>query len=167
MLKKGKIVHNLITVQDYKNALQVYGTNLGVWKGKTTRSKSEHVKVQFLKNSKPRNIILSVDLMNFTGLMFLTTVSGNIKFITATLVLDRKKNTIMGAIQQVLKIYQGKGHLIEDIEFEEKEETPIHTLLADNEFQSLKDNLEELGMRVHVVTRNEHALEIERQNQVI
>jgi hypothetical protein len=63
----------------------------------------------------------------------------------------------MNAIQEVMKIYQGKGHLIEDVEFEYEQDTPIHTVLADNEFRLLKDNLEELGMRVHIFTRKKHA----------
>jgi hypothetical protein len=105
-------------------------------KEETTRSKSKHVKVHFLENPKPRNIVFSVDLMYFTGLMFLAIVSRNIRFITALLLAERKKNTIMNAIHQVMKIYQGKGHTIENIEFEEEKEKPIHTLLADNEFQA-------------------------------
>ncbi len=52
------------------------------------------------------------------------------------LLADRKKNTIMNAMKQVMKIYQGNGHTIENIEFEEEKEKPIHTLLADNEFQA-------------------------------
>jgi len=156
IIKKGKIINNSVTVQDYRNALKIYGMDLRVLKGKTTRNKNKHVKVQFFETPKPRNIVLSVDLMNFTGLI-----------ITATLLVDRKKNTILSAIQQEMKIYQGKGHTIDNTELEEEQENPIHTLLADNEFQALKENLEELNIQVHVVTRNEHEPEIERQNRVI
>jgi hypothetical protein len=166
MLKGGKLVNNSVTVQDYKNALRMYGVDLGVLNWKTTQSKTEHVKIQFLEKPKPVNIILSVNLMSFTGFIFLTTVSRNIRFVTATLIQDRKKNTIMSALNQVIKIYHGKGHVVQDMEFEEIER-PIHTLLADNEFQALKDDLEEMGMNVHVVTKNEHVPEIERQNWVI
>jgi len=38
---------------------------------------------------------------------------------------------------------------------------------VDNEFQALKENLEELNVQEHVVMQNEHAPEIERQNRVI
>jgi hypothetical protein len=156
IIKKGKIINNSVTVQDYRNALKIYGMDLRVLKGKTTRNKNKHVKVQFFETPKPRNIVLSVDLMNFTGLI-----------ITATLLVDRKKNTILSAIQQEMKIYQGKGHTIDNTELEEEQENPIHTLLEDNKFQALKENLEELNIQVHVVTRNEHEPEIERQNRVI
>ncbi len=49
----------------------------------------------------------------------------------------------------------------------EDEDKPIHTLLADNEFQTLRDDIENEGVQVHVVTKNEHVPEIERQNRVI
>jgi len=82
--------------------------------------------------------------------------------------LIRKKKTIFDAIQQVIRVYKGKGHEVNDIKFEEDEdEMPIHTIMADNEFQALKEDLEEMGMNVHVVSKNEHAPEVERQNRVI
>jgi hypothetical protein len=107
MIKKGKIINKSATVQDYRNAIKIYGIDLRVLKGKTTRSKNKHVEVQFFETPKPRNIILSVDLMNFTGLIFMTTVCRNIRFITATLLVDRKKNTILSAIRQVMKDLPG------------------------------------------------------------
>jgi hypothetical protein len=119
-----------------------------------------------LEKPNPVNIILSVDLMSFTGLIFVTTATRNIRFVTTTLIQDRKKNTIMSALNQVIKIYHGKGHVVQDMEFEETERH-IHTLLAVDEFQDLKDDLAEMGMNVHVVTKNKHAPEIERQNWVI
>jgi hypothetical protein len=38
---------------------------------------------------------------------------------------------------------------------------------VDNEFQSIKEEIEENGVQVHVVTRNEHVPEVEHQNRVI
>jgi hypothetical protein len=75
--------------------------------------------------------------------------------------------TIFAALKQVFKIYQGRGHLVEDLEFVSGEENPIHTILADNEFQALRQDIEELGVNVHVVTKEEHVPEVERQNRVI
>jgi hypothetical protein len=36
MIKKGKLINNPVTVQDYRNAMKIYGEDLGVLKGKTT-----------------------------------------------------------------------------------------------------------------------------------
>jgi len=168
MITSGKLLNNSVTVQDSRNAIKIYGTDLGVLKGKTTRKKTEHVSFEISEKPKPVNIILSIDVMYFTGLTFLTTVSQNIRFITATLLVDQKKKTIFDAIQQVIRIYKGKGHEVDNIEFEEDEdEKPIHTIMTDNEFKALKENRGEMGMNVHVVSKNEHVPEVERQNRVI
>jgi len=66
---------------------------------------------------KPKNLVLSVDIMYFTGLMFLTTVSQNVIFITASLLENRRKQTILQEIQKVFNIYQGKGHEVNNVEF--------------------------------------------------
>jgi hypothetical protein len=166
LLTGGKLVNSTITVQDYRNALQMFGEDIGVLKGKTTRTKPEHVQVQVQEKPQPRNVILSIDVMFFTGLSFLITVSRNIRFITATLLQDRKKATIFKAIQQVFRVYQGRGHIINDVEFTQ-DEIPIHTILADNEFQALKEEIEEVGVTVNVVAKDEHVPEVERQNRVI
>ncbi len=64
-------------------------------------------------------------------------------------------------------MYQGRGHSVEDIEFQNAEENPIHSMLADSEFQALRQDVEEMGVNVHVVTKDEHVPEVERQNRVI
>jgi hypothetical protein len=91
------------------------------------------VPITIPKNPQPRNIILSVDKMFFTGMIFLITVSRNVSSVTATLLADRKKQTILIVIQHVLKIYQGRGHVIDDMEFLELE-NPVHMILADKKF---------------------------------
>jgi len=90
-----------------------------------------------------------------------------VTFITATLLENRKRQTILNEIKKIFFLYKGKGHSIDNVEFLEDEDKPIHTLLADNEFQTLRDDIENEGVQVHVVTKNEHVPEIERQNRVI
>ncbi len=110
MIKGGKIINNTVTIQDYRNAIMMYGEDLGAIKGKTTRTKPEPIKVHLEETPQPKNIVLSIDVMFFTGLPFLITVSRNIRFITVTLLTDRKKGTLLKAIQQVCRLYQGRGH---------------------------------------------------------
>ena len=43
----------------------------------------------------------------------------------------------------------------------------INTILADNEFQALQEDTEEIGGNVHLVSKGEHAPKVERQNRVI
>jgi hypothetical protein len=35
MIQRGKSVNKPVIIQDYQNALQIYGENMGVLKGKT------------------------------------------------------------------------------------------------------------------------------------
>jgi len=75
---------------------------------------------------------------------------------------SRRKQTILNKIQKIFQIYKGRGHVVNNIEFFDTDETPIHTLLADNEFNSLKEDVENEGVNVNVVVKNEHVPEIER-----
>ncbi len=104
--------------------------------------------------------------MYFTGLPFLITVSRNICFITASVLPDRKKDTIWKTLRQVINVYRNRGHRVEEVDFTEWN-NPIHTLLADNEFQMLKDEIEEIGVNVNIVVKDENVPEVERQNRVI
>jgi len=78
-------------------------------------------------------LILNVDVMHFTGVTFLTTVSRNVTFIMATLLEHRRKQTILKEIQKIFNIYKGKGREVNNVEFLDSEDIPIHTLLTDNE----------------------------------
>jgi hypothetical protein len=51
------------------------------------------------------------------------------------------------------------------VEFTE-EETPIHTMLADNEFQTLREDIERFGINVNIVSNEEHVPEFKHQNKV-
>jgi hypothetical protein len=39
--------------------------------------------------------------------------------------------------------------------------------LADNEFEAIREEMEECGIRVNVTAKQEHVPEVERQNRVI
>jgi len=99
------------------------------------------------------NIILAVDIMQFTGMNFLVTVSRNIRFITVMYLSNRKKKTIVHAVKQAIAVYRGKGHTVTDIEFTETGERPIHTILADSEFEAIREEMEECGIRVNVTAQ--------------
>ncbi len=45
---------------------------------------------------------------------------------------------------------------------------PVHTILADNEFQVMEEELEHDGViQVNIMSKDEHVPEVERQNRVI
>ncbi|MFN9981985.1 MAG: hypothetical protein ACK53Y_18815, partial [bacterium] len=76
---------------------------------------------------------------------------------------DRKRVTIFNAIQHVINIYKGKRHDVTAVDFTELN-GPIHTILADNEFVSLREDIEEFGIEVNITAKEEHVPEVERQN---
>jgi predicted hydrolase (HD superfamily) len=58
-------------------------------------------------------------------------------------------------------------HSVTDIDFTETEERPVHTILADNEFEAVREEMEEYGIRVNITAKQENVPEVERQNRVI
>jgi hypothetical protein len=80
-------------------------------------------------SKEPKKIVLSINLIYFIGLTFLATVNQEIKFITATVIPDRKKQTILKGLNQVMKIFKEKGHIIEAVDFN-AQMNPIHTNLS-------------------------------------
>jgi hypothetical protein len=166
-LKKGLVMNNPVTVTDYENALRMFGKDLGAVKGKTVRSRTEHVSI-YLKcfPKEKRNIILSIDVMHLMEISFLVTVVWNIRFITVTFLLDRKRRTISHALNQVINLFRGRGHVVEEVEFSEYQ-NPVHTVLADNEFIVLKEDLENIGIRLNIAAKEEHVPEVERQIRVV
>ncbi len=86
MIKRGKLLDNPVRMEDFNNAEKVYGKDLGVVKGKTVRVRPNRVVVDTETAAMEKlNIVLAFDVMNFTGLSFLVTVSRLIGFITASL----------------------------------------------------------------------------------
>jgi hypothetical protein len=71
----------------------------------------------------------------------------------------------MNAMDQVVKLYTFKNHTIQEMEFKEYN-NPIHTVLADSEFQSVRDEIEMMGIHVKIVVKDEHVPEVERQSRL-
>jgi hypothetical protein len=167
MIKRGKLLDNPVRMEDFYNAEKVFGKDLGVVKGKTVRVRPNRVVVDTETAALEKlNIILAVDVMNFTGLSFLVTVSRSIGFITASLLRDRKKRTIVETLKQVMSVYKGKGHTVLTMNFTEQNQ-PVHTILGDNEFEDIQEDMLELGVEVNVTAKEEHVPEIEQQHRVI
>ena len=66
----------------------------------------------------------------------------------------------------MFNIYKSRGHQVNDLEFTNQEEV-VNPILADNEFKPLQEDIKEMGVNVHLVSKNKHVPEVERQNQVI
>jgi hypothetical protein len=80
---------------------------------------------------------------------FFITISRNIKFGTAEMILNRQQKTILGAVTQVCQLYKTKGFQVDNI-------------LMDGEFECLRGDLAALGVGLNVTSNNEHVGDIER-----
>ncbi len=153
MIKRGKILNTPVTIADYRNALKIYGKDLGCLKEKTTRTKPQHVRVDTMnKQAKQLKVILSIDLMSFTSITFFVTASRDIRFITMSLLPDQRKGSVLKPIRTVINLYRGKGHIVDEVEYNEYN-NPVHTILADNKFEALRQGIEANGTRMNVTEK--------------
>jgi hypothetical protein len=70
-----------------------------VIKGTTVLGKIHHVP------TKGHFVVLSLDMMFFTVIPFLVTVSRNVRLITASAHQDKKRKTVWNALKQVMNLY--------------------------------------------------------------
>jgi hypothetical protein len=90
----------------------------------------------------------------------------DIKFITASALQNRKKGTILRSIKQVINLDKGRGHFIEEMDFSHWD-NPVYMILGDNEFESLREDIEGCGTQVIITAKDEYVPEVEHQNRVI
>lgn len=167
MIKKGKIINNLVTIMDFRNAKKVYGKDLGTIKGKTARQKAPHVLKE--PNDDPEEkqvIVLSVDIMNFGSTFFLLLFQELSDLLPQLQYQIGKKKTVWNALKHVINVYRSKEHTVEEVEFSTSR-NEIHTTLADDEFKMLREDIEDYGVKANIVTKEEHVPEVERQIRVI
>ncbi len=85
---RAKLIANCpITAHNIKNANQIFGPDLANLRGKTTRSKPEHVRVEYVKIPRDfakmhKFVTIVADVMFVNGLPFLVTSSRGISLIT-------------------------------------------------------------------------------------
>ena len=152
------LMHSLIrncpvTPDDAKCALIIYGPDIAVVKGKTTRSAAapraptfvaEPVQAPILEHN--RDATLCVDFFFVQGLPFLHTNSRNIGFHTAHQALDRAESTILRPLRRVIHRHQTRGLII----------CNIH-----------RDNEALLPTALNIVPADSHVGEVERSTRTI
>jgi hypothetical protein len=146
-------------VGDIQTAETIWGPDLGSLKGKTVRHKSPAVRV--VSHSIPlgimqkyKDVTLSTDVMKVNGIPFLMTISKHIKFGSAGKLDDMKTRTMLCHFKTIFNVYAIRGFR-------------VTIVLADNQFESMRGDLANLGAIINVVSRDEHVPEIERYNRTI
>ena len=107
---------------------EIYGPSISHLKGKTVRSKVQHVEPIKITNApktildKYKEFTICCDLMHINGIGFLITISRHIMFATGSMIKNRKVEHIADGITQVHKLYLQFGfritHMHTDCEFE-------------------------------------------------
>ena len=152
---EGNLLPNCpVTREDVLIAEKIFGPDVGSLKGKTVRQGTEHVDISAIPvpselMSEYRNVIIGADIMFVNKLPFFVTISRNIKFSTAALIVDQKHDTLIKAVRDVRNIYQKRGFKVD-------------SMLMDGQFEGLAGDLAELGITLNTVARGEHVPEVER-----
>ena len=142
-----------VTSTDAKRAIHIWGKDLAYLQGKTTRSRPTHVigmppvPVPQTIRDLHTNVTLCVDFFYVQGLVFLLTVSRNLKFHTVGHVKSRSKRTMVEGINRTRNMYTSRGFVI----------TNIH---ADPEFNCIREAM--MPSILNLAAAREHVGEVER-----
>lgn len=168
----GNMIKNCpVSAKDITAADHIYGTDVGILKGKTTRRKSprvrfHHTDIPVSIMQRYQTVTLCVDIMKVNGIPFLMTISRHIRFGTAKHLLNQQNNSILSGLKEVCGTYRQRGFR-------------IHLILADGQFESLRGDLATLGytgdgsleeqppIALNVTSRDEHVPEIERYQRTV
>lgn len=160
MLRMNTIIGNPVTTEDIVMAEQIFGTDIGRIKGKTTRRKPAPVVNDYIEIPKEliatqRQVTLCIDGMKVNGLSFLTTVSRNLQYRTAQYVKHQTVQVYRELLGQVFRVYNTGGF-------------QVKTIRCDNEFRPLFEPLaDEFDVVMNFANAQEHVPEAERNNRII
>ena len=148
---------------DTKRTLYIYGKEVVMVKGKTTKKKQSRIliinKVEIPEQilSKYGKVHIMVDYMFVQGIQFLTTISDkyNFRILEALLYISEKgvkKENILKGIQKVINLYQSRGLVIEQIS-------------RDNEFECIHDKIR--PVKLNIAAADEQVSVVERSIRTI
>ena len=145
--------------EDIRAAENILGPSLKSLKGKTTRKRSQQVRIQRVAippslMEKYRKVTLAIDVMKVNKLPFFVTVATEIKLGTAEVLVGMSDARLLTSMKKVYKAYRTRGFRITHIK-------------ADGEFESLRGDFAEMKMALNTVSRDEHVPEIERQIRTV
>jgi hypothetical protein len=141
IVKEGLLPHCPVTAEDIAAAEDIFGTDVGVLKGKTTwqapeRARMSGVDVPVEILDRYRTVTLCGDIMFVNKIPFFVSISRNLKFGTAEMIANRQQRTVFNAIEHVCKLYRSRGFKVEFI-------------LMDNEFECMRGDIASLGITLN------------------
>jgi hypothetical protein len=99
MVREQLLTNCNVTVRDVDNANRIFGPDLANFRGKTTRTKPEHVRVEYVQIPRDfvqlhKNLTLVADVMFVNGLPFLVTSLRGLSLVTIEHLPSRTATTI-------------------------------------------------------------------------
>ena len=150
-----------ITVNDFNNALEIYGKDVGAIKGKTVRLKPNPVVLTHPEpiptniKRKLQTMVLAADILYVDCVKIFTTITRQLQFTTVQMIKDRKMKTILKCIDEIIKMYRSNGFKIQFV-------------ITDHEFESIRDTLNDTyNIILNTSSANEHIPEMERDIRTI
>jgi hypothetical protein len=117
MVHEKLITNCPVTVQDVHNTNQIFGPDLANRRGKTTRTKPEHVRVDYVKIPRDfikihKYVMLVVDVLFVNGLPFLVTSSRGISLIIVEFLPSGTAKCLALTLEGVIKVYGVAGFIV-------------------------------------------------------
>jgi hypothetical protein len=157
---RNSLLQNVnVTLRDVEHAERIFGKELGSIQGKTVRTLPDVVVTDYIKVPPDIlelhcNVTISMDIMNIDRIQFLITTSRDIQFTTVDRLESKDKQSIMSSVQRLVNLYKKRGFIVQ-------------TCLADNEFESLRSPLLNIGVRLNTCAPGEHIPEVERKIRTV
>ena len=150
-LGRGNIGGCPLTLRDAKIAEEIYGTDLGVLKGRAVRETPDSVRIleapplPMGMETYSDNVELCVDVMFVDRIPFLVCVSKHIQFVTVKWLASRSMDSLLEGVKETVAVYRQRG-------------MTVRALLSDGErgFAAAVSQLRVMGIRYNPTTKNEH-----------
>jgi hypothetical protein len=152
MVREKLIANCPVAMRNIQNAHQIFDPDLANLRGKTTRTKPEHVKADYVKIPQDfmelhKYLTIVADVMFVNGLPFLVTLSRGISLVTIKFLPSRTAKQLASSVERVVRIYGRAGFIVQ-------------TSMMDMEFEKLKELQPNIAL--NTTAAREHVREIER-----
>ncbi|NBR23750.1 MAG: hypothetical protein EBU08_08270, partial [Micrococcales bacterium] len=156
LIRNGGILNCPVTIADLNRALEIYGPDVGILKGKTVSTKPRIAKVELIPKALNSAIVLCVDLMFANGICFLMSLSERLNLTMTKYLRDRSSETVKDALTGMINFYKTENFSVKVVKSD-----------GEGSLRSLEGYLNSLGITVNFTGKNQHVPQIERKLRVI
>ena len=115
VISSGTLIDCPVTIQSLKRAIDIYGMQDNIPKGKTTHKTTPHDKIITVTRPPGNDFRLDSDIFFIEGNAFLITFSTPINLLGVTALANRTVNTISKARDQHIANYRSHGFQVVEI----------------------------------------------------